>query len=96
MWELEQWIAQGKPMYLVDLRNRESYRRCHLMGAVNIPFDELENRAGELPPDVPVVFYCSRGSKSILACNHLWNQGCEVVNVGCGLAAYRGKYLVRS
>lgn len=96
MWELERWIACGKTMYLVDLRNQESFCRCHLMGAVNIPMDELEERLDEFPTGIPIVLYCSRGSKSMLACNHLWDRGYQVVNVGGGLVAYRGKYMVRS
>ena len=95
MRELEQWIAYGRPMYLVDLRRREQYHQGHLMGAVNIPFEELEEYVDEMPKTVPTVFYCGKGSKSILACNRLANLGYPVVNTGCGLVAYRGKYLVR-
>lgn len=96
MRELDNWILYGKDMYLVDLRNRGSYDRCHLTGAVNIPFEELEEHLGELPSDCPIVFYCSRGSQSMLACNRLWNQGVQVVNAGGGLMAYRGRNLVCS
>lgn len=95
MWELEDWIANKIPMYLVDLRNPESYEQCHLMGAHNIPFQELEEHLEEFPKDFPIVFYCSRGSKSMLACNRLWEEGYQVINAGGGLAAYRGNFLVQ-
>ena len=96
MRELDNWSLYGKTMYLVDLRNQSSFERCHLAGAVNIPFEELEEHTGELPTDRPIVFYCSRGSQSMLACNRLWDQGFQVVNAGGGLMAYRGRNLVCS
>ncbi len=92
MRELDHWIASGRPMKLIDLRSRESFLRCHLEGADNIPFDELEQRLEELRGDIPNVFYCSRGSQSMLACNHLSEMGYPVVNAGGGLAAYRGRH----
>ena len=96
MWDLEDWNDSKRPMCLVDLRNREAFEDYHLMGAVNIPFDELEEHIDELPTQVPIVFYCSRGSQSMLACNRLWEEGYQVINAGGGLMAYRGKYLVQN
>lgn len=96
MRELEQWIEYGREMVLVDLRTEEEYSRGHLDGAINIPFAQLEWQAGTLPEAIPVVFYCQRGSKSILACNRLWESGLQVVNTGGGLNAYRGRHWVRA
>ena len=94
MRELEYWISTEKQMYLVDLRGRDAYERGHLKGAVNIPFDELEDRLEELPAGMPLVFYCVRGSQSMLVCNHLCDRGYQVVNAAGGLNAYRGRHLV--
>ena len=100
MRELEFWILCGKPMELIDLRDRKSYAYSHLKGAVNIPYEELEDMAEEGVldhcPDVPMVFYCTRGSQSMLACNRLCDQGFQVVNAGGGLMAYRGRNLICS
>ena len=98
MRELEFWILCGKPMELIDLRDRKSYAYSHLKGAVNIPYEELEDMAEEGVldhcPDVPMVFYCTRGSQSMLACNHLSARGYPVVNTAGGLAAYLGTSMV--
>ncbi len=94
MKELEYWITTGRQMYLVDLRGRDAYEKSHLEGAVNIPFDELKERLDELPAGMPLVFYCVRGSQSMLACNHLSDQGYQVVDAAGGLNAYRGRHLV--
>ena len=42
MRELECWICYGRPMELIDLRNRRAFGYSHLMNAVNFPFEELE------------------------------------------------------
>ena len=98
MRELECWILCGKPMELIDLRDRRSYAYSHLKGAVNIPYEELESMAEEgvleRCKDAPMVLYCTRGSQSMLACNHLSARGYPVVNTAGGLAAYRGSSMV--
>ncbi len=99
MRELECWILRGRPMELIDLRNSDDFAHSHLKGAVNIPYEELEDmiREGtlEYQEGVPMVFYCTRGSQSMLACNHLSARGYPVVNTAGGLAAYRGRSMVR-
>lgn len=94
--QLDEWISRGQEMFLVDLRNKSSYERGHIKGAVNIPFEDLEDRLTELPRETPIVFYCSRGGQSMLACNHLQPRGWQVVNTAGGTAFYRGKYMVRT
>ena len=36
MRQLEWWIQRNMPMYLIDVRDRESYEKGHLQGAVSI------------------------------------------------------------
>lgn len=43
---------------IVDVRSRDGYREGHLPGAINIPFEELPNRAKELPKDKDIISYC--------------------------------------
>lgn len=93
MWELDRRLCRGEPTYLVDLRDREEYGMCHLRGAINIPYEELEMRICELPMDQVLYFYCARGSQSLLICNLLSRRGYRVVNVGGGMNAYRGNCL---
>lgn len=57
--ELRRMVAEGAA--LVDLRDREAYRREHINGAVNIPVGEL--LAGAEVPDGPVIFYCESGGE---------------------------------
>jgi rhodanese-related sulfurtransferase len=51
---------------LLDVRPRPEFDAGHIRGAKNVPFDELEARLRELPPDVEVVAYC-RGPYCVFA-----------------------------
>lgn len=51
-------------VFLVDARDPAEFAKGSIMGAVNIPVAEVEKRAGELPADKPVIFFCSAGGRS--------------------------------
>lgn len=92
---LDYFLEQGFDGRIVDLRNRSSYLMSHISGAENFPLHELMEQPGMLPSDKTVLFYCSRGSESLLACNYFSRQGYQVINVANGLNLYKGKYLER-
>ncbi len=54
---------------LVDTRSPERFRRGHIVGAVNVPEQELERYLRALPPEVSVVIYSQSGeaASSIVA-----------------------------
>ena len=91
--ELDQWIEFGQNMVIVDLRKGNSYRQCHIRGAINLPYESIEERFGELPKDKTLIFYCGRGGQSMRVCQFLSDMGYRTVNVACGIVHYRGKYL---
>lgn len=95
MRQLEYMLDSHREMFLLDVRNRASYEMCHIDGAVNIPYSELDGDLDSLPVDKIIVCYCARGGQSMLACNHLSGMGYQVVNVANGLSSYQGKYLVK-
>lgn len=49
---------------LVDVRSAFEFRQGHVPGAINIPLDELESRAHEVPQNQPVVVICASGNRS--------------------------------
>lgn len=91
--QLDEYLDQGKALFLVDMRDARSYRRAHIRGAVNIPSRELQNRIGELPQDRLIVLYCYHGPNSMRAARWLASLGYEAADVYGGIQAYRGKYL---
>lgn len=51
---------------VIDVRPPQEYAQGHLVGALNVPLDQLESRLGELPEDREVVAYC-RGPWCVLS-----------------------------
>lgn len=93
--ELEQYLDENRPIYLVDIRDRASYEQEHIRGAVNIPDEELMSRLAQLPTDRLIVLYCYHGPRSMQASRVLSRRGYQVADVCGGIQAYRGKYRVR-
>ena len=66
--DIEQFktIMAEKPgsMHLIDVRDADEFAKGSLMGAVNIPVDELEAKIPSLPADKPIVFVCGTGARS--------------------------------
>ncbi|MFB1486814.1 MULTISPECIES: rhodanese-like domain-containing protein [unclassified Thiocapsa] len=42
----------------IDVHPPQEYAQGHLVGALNVPLEQLESRLGELPKDRVVVAYC--------------------------------------
>jgi rhodanese-related sulfurtransferase len=61
---------------VVDVRTAGEFAAGHLPGAVNIPYDEIERRLGEVgPPGAPVLIYCRSGRRSGIAAQRLEARG---------------------
>jgi phage shock protein E len=66
---------------LVDVRTPGEFAGGHLPGAVNIPLDTLEGRAGEIGREgAPVVVYCMSGARSGSAARILKGKGFTAVH----------------
>lgn len=106
MFQLEMISAKmldyyvGRPdVYLIDLRSPEAYARSHVQGAINFPYEQLEERKdleNIFPKDKTLVLYCERGGASIKAARRLARLGYKTRNVIGGFEAYRGRNLVIS
>ncbi len=56
--ELQKMLADGRAA-VYDTRARAAYDVEHIPGSLSMPLDEVERRAGELPRDKTLVFYCT-------------------------------------
>jgi rhodanese-related sulfurtransferase len=58
--ELKGKMARGEDFVLVDTMAEMYYRHSHLPSAINLPVDEVRERASELLPDkdAEIVVYC--------------------------------------
>jgi rhodanese-related sulfurtransferase len=73
---------------LVDVRTPDEHEAGHIPGDVLISFDQLKDRAGELPQDAPVVVYCRSGDRSGAAAQALRASGYDAYSIEGGLLAW--------
>jgi 3-mercaptopyruvate sulfurtransferase SseA len=52
-------LEGGEAVVIVDTRSLESYNTQHIAGAISMPEAEVTQRAGELPANSLIVFYCT-------------------------------------
>jgi len=60
MAAVRQVESGGSDFVLLDVRDASAYSAGHIPGAVSLPLDELEARAGALARDHKYVAYCWR------------------------------------
>lgn len=88
---LDYYVGRSDAL-IIDLRGEEAYAESHITGAVNIPYDELDNRKN-LPGNKTLVFYCDRGGASMMAAKAFVRRGYRTRSVVGGFSAYRGRNL---
>lgn len=78
--EIEQ-IMQDNNYVIVDVRTKEEYEESHLVDAINIPYDEI-NEKTKLDKSKTILVYCKSGNRSNIAYNTLTSLGYEVYDLG--------------
>jgi cysteine synthase/rhodanese-related sulfurtransferase len=75
--DLQESLAGAERPLVVDIRAPEMFAEMHIDGAVNIPQDDLLDRADELPSnrDAPIVMVCNIGKFSKQAVLYLKSMG---------------------
>ncbi|TCD46733.1 rhodanese-like domain-containing protein [Streptococcus sp. X16XC17] len=83
-------IPQGQ---LVDLRTPDEFRRKHILGARNIPYEQLKQSLGALRKDKPILIYENdRGQRVTPAAIYLKKQGYKDIYIlSYGLNDWDGK-----
>ena len=66
---------------IVDVRTKDEYDEGHLVGAINIPYDEIDENV-ELDKEKLILVYCKSGNRSAVAYNMLINLGFNVYDMG--------------
>ena len=92
---VEQWYYDDEPtlprdgsVTLLDVRTAQEFATGNIDGFVNIPVDELRERAGDLDKDKPVYVICQSGLRSYIAARILAGRGFEVYNFAGGYRFY--------
>ena len=85
-------VHATEPLW-IDVRSPEEYAAGHLEGAVNIPFNEIAPRIGEVTSDKqqPIRLYCAVGVRAQMAKFSLEAQGFEQVTNEGGFEAVQAQ-----
>ena len=68
--ELNQRMASGEELFLLDIREEEEREICHIGGEL-IPMGTIEQSLDRIPRDLTVVVYCRSGGRSTRLIEHL-------------------------
>lgn len=77
--------AAGQGAYVLDVRTPQEFAEGHIAGAVNLPLDQVQARAAEVPQGQPVYVFCRSGNRSRQASEWLSAAGKDVRNVAGGM-----------
>jgi rhodanese-related sulfurtransferase len=72
--ELEEKL-RNEEIPVFDVRKKSEYLSEHLLGAVNIPLNEINNHLAEFPKEKPFILHCAGGYRSMLAASILKMRG---------------------
>ena len=72
-------VANGA--LIVDVRTPKEFSEKHIVGAVNLPIEEIMKGRINLPKNKEIVLYCRTGSRSSASAKVLKEQGWSVYDV---------------
>lgn len=72
--DLEEAMRDEKPL-IIDVRKKSEYDSEHLIGAINVPLNEINQHLAEFPKDSTFVLHCAGGYRSMIASSILKQRG---------------------
>ncbi len=76
--------------FVLDVRQKKDFELEHIEGAINIPFQEINEKLNELPKDKPIYIHCSSGYSSMITSSILRKNRFNLVkNVYGGFKAIK-------
>ena len=80
--ELESKLEESETL-LIDVRKKSEFDSEHVLGAINIPLNEINQHLSEFPKNKPFIVHCAGGYRSMIASSILkqrgWNDFVDVV-----------------
>ncbi len=74
---------------LIDVRDRESYQKGHIPGAVWIPFEDNPDFMSQVPKYTILILYCYRGNLSMKVTGILRQAGYPAYSLAGGYENFR-------
>jgi len=74
-------IIESGNYIIVDVRTKEEYDESHIKGAINIPYDTIDENT-DLDKTKKIMVYCKSGVRSNKAYNTLISLGYDAYDMG--------------
>ena len=74
-------ILEKDNYIVVDVRTNEEYNTSHVVGSINIPYDEIDENT-DLDKTKDILVYCKSGVRSKKAYDTLKSLGYDVYDLG--------------
>lgn len=71
--DLESIMSSKQP--IIDVRKKSEFDSEHVVGAVNIPLNQLAQKMAEFPKTEPFILHCAGGYRSMIAASMLKARG---------------------
>ena len=82
---------EKSPM-VIDVRKKSEFDSEHVVGATNIPLNEINAHLAEIPKNEPFILHCAGGYRSMIAASILKQRGWQnFVDVEGGFAEIKQK-----
>jgi rhodanese-related sulfurtransferase len=89
--EVQEALAHGQTLKLLDVREVDEVQEGHIPGVIHIPLGLLEFRTHELNKNESYIMVCRSGARSGRATQFLESQGFDVTNMVGGMLAWEGE-----
>lgn len=89
--ELEQKLASGEKLNIIDVREDVEVAAGKIPGAKHIPLGQIPERLAELDKSEHYYMVCRSGGRSGNACQFLTLNGYRVTNVVGGMLDWEGE-----
>jgi rhodanese-related sulfurtransferase len=87
--EMLDFAGQADAPLVLDVRSAEEFAGGHVPGAVNVSYEQVAARMGELGPAREVVVYCERGGRAAKAADVLRDAGFTVRHLTGDMSGWR-------
>ncbi len=89
--ELQDRLAKGGKLTVIDVREPGEYAEGHIPGSVLRPLDQIRTWGHELNKDEEIFLVCRSGARSTVAYKYLQSLGFKNLrNVSGGIITWRG------
>ncbi|MBQ4914694.1 MBL fold metallo-hydrolase [Maribacter sp. MMG018] len=72
--DLEKAIKSEQPL-IVDVRKKSEFDSEHIIGAINVPLNEINKHLAQFPKDRTFILHCAGGYRSMIAASILKQRG---------------------